>query len=244
MQRLFTIVCLALWAVAAALLPAYLLPGPVTVGGELVHLLTTAVLAWQVFISLVNVTVSVALAFSIGFGLALAAHYVRPLRLLIHHRLSPILNAFPAIGWTLIAVLWFGLTQATVIFSVTVILLPFCLVNLHEGLDTLDADVLEMARSYTRLERRTLRLVVLPLLVPFVFASLRLSFGVAWKVTLTAELLGGDSGIGYLVNLAMQEQNTARILACALLIVGIVITVDRFGFAPAQRRLGSVYRIG
>jgi len=241
-QHIFTAICLLAWFFASWMLPPYLLPGPVAVAREIGLLVGTAALAPHVLASLFNVCASVALAFGFGLLLALAAYYVAPLRLLIHGRLSPVLNAFPAIGWTLIAVLWFGLTQATVIFSVTIILLPFCLINLRQGLDELDSDAIEMAHSFTRSRWRSMRLVVLPLLLPFVFASLRVSFGVAWKVALTAELLGGDRGIGYLVNLAMQDQNTARILAAAVLIVAFVIAVDRFGFAPLQRRLSQSFR--
>ena len=81
-----------------------------------------------------------------------------------------------------------------------------------------------------------------PLLLPFLIATLRISFGVAWKVTLTAELLGGDRGLGYIVNIAMQEQNTARILAVSLIIVLFVRGVDRYGFEPVQRWLARAYR--
>ena len=45
--------------------------------------------------------------------------------------------------------------------------------------------------------------------LPFLFATLRLNFGVSWKVALTAELLGGNSDLGFLMNLAMQDQNRA-----------------------------------
>ena len=85
-------------------------------------------------------------------------------------------------------------------------------------------------------------LIVAPLLLPFLVATLRISFGVAWKVTLTAELLGGDRGLGYIVNIAMQEQNTARILAASLLIVVFVRLIDRYGFEPVQRLIARAYR--
>ncbi len=43
------------------------------------------------------------------------------------------------------------------------------------------------------------------------FATLRIMFGVAWKVTLTAELFGGNSGLGYLINMARQDFDTTTI---------------------------------
>ena len=124
----------------------------------------------------------------------------------------------------------------------TVILLPFTLINIREGLEQLDREILEMGQSFTSSALRNARLIAAPLLLPFLVASLRISFGVSWKVTLTAELLGGDRGLGYLVNIALQEQNTARILAASLIIVLFVRLVDYYGFEPLQRRLTEAYR--
>ena len=40
--------------------------------------------------------------------------------------------------------LWFGISPFTVIFAVTVILLPFGLINMREGLENLDREIVEM----------------------------------------------------------------------------------------------------
>ena len=80
------------------------------------------------------------------------------------------------------------------------ILIPFATINIRTGLNELDADMIEMGRSLSR--SRALRFIKLlvPMLLPYVFATLRTSFGVSWKVVLTAELFGGNAGVGYLLN--------------------------------------------
>ncbi|MFL6796189.1 MAG: ABC transporter permease [Xanthobacteraceae bacterium] len=192
--------------------------------------------------SILHVVCAVAAAFVLGMALALLAYYLPVFRVLVHGRLSPFLNSFSGIAWAILAVLWFGVNQFTVIFAVTVILLPFTLVNIREGLESLDSEILEMGRSFSSKQLRNLRLIVVPLLLPFIIATLRISFGVAWKVTLTCELLGGDKGLGYIVNIAMQEQNTARILGVSLLIVVFVRSLDRYGFERVQRYLARAYQ--
>lgn len=241
-QYLFALACLAAWIVASRLLPSYLVPGPIEVLNDLIQLVTIPALARNVVASLMHVAAAVTVSFAISVSLALLAHYLPIFRMLIHGRLSPFLNSFSGIGWALVAVLWFGINPFTVIFAVTVILLPFGLINMREGLQNLDREILEMGQSFSRSTLRNLRLIVMPLLLPFLVATLRISFGVAWKVTLTAELLGGDRGLGYIVNIAMQEQNTSRILAASLLIVIFVRLIDRYGFEPVQRRLALAFR--
>ena len=241
-QYLFLAACFFAWTGAAQVLPSYLMPGPVEVGGSIWEMLTVPALARNALASVLHVVCAVGAAFVIGMCLALLAHYFPVFRTLIHRRISSFLNSFSGIAWALLGVLWFGVNQFTVIFAVTVILLPFTLINLREGLANLDAEIVEMGQSFSLLTLRNLRLVILPLLLPFIVATLRISFGVAWKVTLTAELLGGDKGLGYIANIATQEQNTARIVAICLMIVVFVRVLDKFGFEPVQRHLASAYQ--
>jgi NitT/TauT family transport system permease protein/sulfonate transport system permease protein len=86
-------------------------------------------------------------------------------------------------------------------------------------------------------------LVIVPALYPFLFATLRIMFGVAWKVTLTAELFGGNAGIGYLLNVARQEFDTETIFAVILFILLFVACMEVFVFRPLQRKLDRRYRV-
>jgi NitT/TauT family transport system permease protein/sulfonate transport system permease protein len=237
-----TLGALGLWWAAGEVYPDYLMPGPVRVAEEVAVLLGTPVLASHVLASLLHVGAAIAFGFAVGFALAVLAGFVPLFRLFVRERVTPFLSAFSGIGWTLLAVIWFGINPVTVIFAITVNLVPFYLINIGQGLDALDGDYVEMGRSFRRSGPRVFVLVMLPLLVPFLFASLRLAFGVAWKIALTAELLGGDRGLGYLMNLSMQEQNTPRILAIALFIVAFVYVAETWVLSPVQRALDRRYR--
>ena len=144
----------------------------------------------HLLISIGHICAAVVIAFVLGSALAMTAHYLPVCRLMIHGRIAPFLNSFSGIGWTLLAVIWFGLDHTTVIFAIAAVLTPFAIVNMRAGLENLDPELLEMARSFSRSRWRGFSYIVLPSLYPFMFATLRISFGVAWKVALTAELFG------------------------------------------------------
>jgi NitT/TauT family transport system permease protein len=237
----FTLALLAGWAIAAAGMPPYLLPGPLTVFTRAADFFLHLDLLVHVVASVVHVVVSLALAFVLGGALALMAHYVPVTRSMVHGRITPFFNAFSSIGWTLLAILWFGLNAGTVIFAITAIILPICIINLQAGLESLDAELGEMGRSFGRDWSRYFRLIVLPAMIPFMFATLRISFGVAWKVALTAELFGGNSGLGFVVNLARQSFNTGQIFAVIAIIVVIYVGTDNLVLDPVQRRLSKQY---
>jgi NitT/TauT family transport system permease protein len=239
--HLFTLVFLLLWEGASWVLPSFLLPGPGEVALGLYHFLGNTRQVWHLAISIAHVLGAIVVSFALGALLALLPYYFPVWRFAIQHRLAPLLNAFSGVGWALLAVMWFGINSGAVVFTISAVLVPFALVNLWAGLNNLDPELLEMSRSLTRARGRQFRHVILPLLYPFVFATLRIMFGVAWKVTLTAELFGGNSGLGYLINMARQDFDTTTIFVCIALIIIFVYGTDRLVFSPLQKRLSRHY---
>jgi NitT/TauT family transport system permease protein len=239
--HLFTLLFLAVWEAASLVAPSYLLPGPVPVVQRLWVFVTSPRDLGHLGASLFHVGAAIMISFIIGSLLALLPYYVPVLRFAIERRIGPFLNAFSAIGWTLLSIMWFGVTPLTVIFAIGAVLVPFALVNMSAGLADLDAEIIEMARSFTHRRSRMFALVIVPSLYPFVFATLRIMFGVAWKVTLTAELFGGNSGLGYMINLSRQEFDTSTIFAAVILIIAFVHGMDRYALAPLQAHVSRHY---
>ena len=239
--HLFTLGFLAVWEGASLVAPSYLLPGPVPVAQRLWVFVTSARDLGHLGASLFHVGTAISISFVIGSLLALIPYYVPVLRFAIERRIGPFLNAFSAIGWTLLSIMWFGVTPFTVIFAISAVLVPFALVNMSAGLANIDPEMIEMAGSFTRRRPRMFALVIVPSLYPFIFATLRIMFGVAWKVTLTAELFGGNSGLGYMINLARQEFDTATIFAAIILIIAFVHGMDRYVLGPLQQSVSRHY---
>ncbi|MGE0800493.1 MAG: ABC transporter permease [Lautropia sp.] len=232
----FLLLIAAAWVGSTGRVAPYLLPPPADVGRALAALVATPARLVHLGATLGHIGAAIAIAFVVGAVLAFTAHYARWSAPAIHQRLGPFLSAFSGIGWTLLAVIWFGVSSFTVIFTIVAVLLPFALVNLREGLAALDRELLEMGASFGRGRVRAFRLLVLPALLPFCAATLRIMFGVSWKVALTAELFGGGSGLGYVINLARQDYDTATLFAVIGFIIVAVTLADRLVFGPLERR--------
>jgi len=231
----FVLALVLAWYASVNHVPAYVLPPPGEVGAAILKFATSAQRLSHLGATLAHIGSAIAISFVVGSFLAFAAHYARWSAPSIHQRLSPFLSAFSGIGWTLLSVIWFGVSSFTVVFTIVVVLLPFAIVNLREGLLALDAEITEMGTSFGRRPLRSWRLLVVPALLPMAAATLRIMFGVAWKVTLTAELFGGGRGLGYLINMARQDYDTATIFAVILFIIVVVTLADRLLFAPLER---------
>jgi NitT/TauT family transport system permease protein len=147
-----------------------------------------------------------------------------------------VLNSFPSIGWAILAAIWFAPGDFGVIFVEVAILIPFCLINIAEGLRNIDGELMEMGLSFTRRRARILRRLTLPLLVPYGLSATRIAYGIAWKIALVAELLGAPSGLGYLMLRAQTAADSTTFLASCFAIVLIFVAGERLVIVPLERR--------
>jgi NitT/TauT family transport system permease protein/sulfonate transport system permease protein len=224
------------WWALARHLPEFILPGPGAVARKLVALFVSPDFLWNLLASSWRVLVSIAAALLIGGGLALLAHGLPWMAAVIDERIKPVLNAFPSIGWAILAAIWFEPGDFGVIFVEAAILIPFCLINIAEGLRDIDREVMEMGRSFTRHHVRIFWHLTLPLLVPYALSATRIAYGIAWKIALVAELLGAPNGLGYLMLRAQTAADSTTFLATCFVIVLIFTLGERLVIVPLERR--------
>jgi len=229
------LVALVGWWAMARTLPPYLFPDIAEVFRAMVQLVGDPAFAIHTAASMSRIVVSIGVAMLIGGALAVLGRYVPALHDFIHQRLKPVLNSFPSLGWALFGSIWFGVSSFAVIFIQVAILLPFTLINISEGLREIGAEEQEMARSFTRARRRVFALVVLPMLYPYLIAALRISYGVAWKISLVSELFGARTGLGYLLMDAQTKGRIDIVLAICLLIVVFYVAGDKLIIEPLSR---------
>lgn len=229
------LVAIGLWWLASLGLPEFVMPGPLAVGRAILDLFIDPEQLGHVGMSALRVVASVCIAVVIGTALAMLPRRWPALRLVIHDCIRPVLNSFPSVGWAILAVIWFRVSDWSVIFIEVMILTPFCLINIDEGLKELDAEVTEMGRSFTRSRWRMLTKIVLPLLAPYLVAAVRMSYGVGWKLALVAELFGSTTGLGFLMLQAQTIGNAATVFATCFAIVVLFVLGERLLIDPLAR---------
>lgn len=226
------------WAMARGL-PEFVLPGPLAVGRRLLDLFINPEFLGHTAASTVRVVASVIIAGVLGGALAFLAAGVPVCELIVQERIKPVLNSFPAIGWAILAAIWFDVGDFSVIFVEVAILVPFCLVNISEGLRAIDGDLMEMGRSFTRKAPRVWWRITLPLLVPYILSAIRIAYGIGWKIALVSELIGAPSGLGYLMLRAQTVSDSVTFLATCFAIVLIFMAGERLVIVPLERRFAA-----
>ncbi|HXE27973.1 MAG TPA: ABC transporter permease subunit [Stellaceae bacterium] len=227
---------LLLWWLTARSLPSFVLPGPIETGETLLQLFVDPAFMGHTLISLARVVASVILAVILGGALAGLARYVPSTAYAVQRRVLPVLNSFPSVGWAILATFWFQPDSASVIFVETLILIPFCAIALIQGIADMDRELLEMGASFSRSSLKIARKIALPMLLPYVMSSVRIAYGVGWKIALVSELFGAEHGLGYLMLRAEVIGNTAMVFASCFAIVIIFVAGEKLIIDPLARR--------
>lgn len=229
---------LLVWWLAAQLAATPLLPGPAMVFAAIAREAASGDLVHHTAITLIRVLASFLIAMAIGSAIGLALGRREALNRLFDSWLLVALN-MPALVVIVLAYVWFGLTEAAAVGAVAVNKIPTVAVTLREGARALDRDLDEMARSFRLGRGRRLWRIVLPQLVPYLFAAGRSGLALIWKIVLVVELLGRSDGVGFQIHLFFQLFDVASILAYALVFIAIVQAIELLLLQPLERRLSG-----
>ncbi len=236
-QRLVLLgIFLAVWWIASQHMPAFVLPGPLKTWQALLALWRGENLLHDIGITFSRVVAGFLLATLVGtlFGLALGASRA------LARFFEPLLAVFNTVSsaiWAIFAIIWFGISGATTVFVVFMTAMPLILTNVWQGAQTVDAQFVELARSFRLTRLQTLRKIYLPTILPYFFSGARLAFGFGWRVSLVAETLGASDGIGYRLRQAGDLVQTDQVFAWTLLLVAMMLLLEGGLLKPLERHL-------
>ena len=171
-------------------------------------------------------------AYAQGFGLAaalgvltgLAMAFLPTVRALLS-LLVELLRPMPFVATIPIAILLFGLGDAMKVAVIAYAALWPVLLNSLYGVRGVEPRLHDVARTFHLGRWRTAWRILLPAASPVIATGLRVSSGIALILTVTAELMAGQSGLGAFIANAQLAVRTpemyAGILTVALLGYGL-----------------------
>lgn len=142
---------------------------------------------------------------------------------LLAEALDPFITAFyslPKVALAPLFILWFGVGfQMRILFS-AVIVLFLVFLNTYTGVRNVSRELVTVFRLMGAEERHLLRMVILPSAITWIFVGLRLSVPYALIGAIVAEILAGNSGLGYMVEHAAAQFDTAGVFAA---LIGVMV---------------------
>lgn len=181
----------------------------------------------------------IAVGFAIAVGLAVCLAVAIASSPMVRRSVFPVVvatQAVPIIALAPILLIWFGYGMTPKVIVVVLTCFFPIVVNLVDGLRSVDADAVNLLRSLGASRGQVLRLVRIPSALPFLFSGLRIAASISVIGAIVGEWVGASAGLGYLMTRSAAQFQTPRLFAAV--IISALLSISLFALvALIERRV-------
>ena len=220
LRLLFAVAALALWQYASGRLisPLYI-SSPAAIGARLSTMIADGSLLWHASITALEAGAGFLIGATAGIVVGLVLGRAR----LLAEVLDPFLLGFyslPKVALAPLFVMWFGIDIGMKVVFAAVVVFFLVFLSTYSGVRSVSRELITIYRLMGTTEGQLVAKVILPAALTWVFSGLRLSAPYALVGAIIAELIAANRGLGYLIENATTQFDTASAFAA---VVGILI---------------------
>ena len=236
-RRLITLaVVMVIWQLAAMLVnKPLILPSPLTVAQLMIHQAASGEFYRALFATIFRVVRGLAVAFVMALAGAVASGMNRKFEASFEV-INNIIKTVPNISYIILILVWLGSENSVTVITVF-ILFPNLYGSMLVGMKSVPQVILDMAALERMPFLTRLYAVYWPYLFPSMMSALKTAFGMGFKVSIMAEILGAvREGIGREMSFARTYVETGSIFAWTIWVIIVSMLVDAL-FDLVIRRL-------
>lgn len=155
---------------------------------------------------------------------------------LVYRLLEPItefIRPIPSSAYIPVAILFLGIGNEMKVFVIFLACLFPILLNTYGGVRGVDPVLIDTGRTFGLSRVRALRQIILPASMPSILTGMRISLGIALIVAVVAEMITGNSGIGYFI-LDMQRIFRVPEMFAGIFTLGLLGFLINFAFLKIE----------
>ena len=178
---------------------------------------------------LIGGTLAVILGVALGF-----LRYLLPTFLKKNLLINIILDAPkfpPPIAWIPFVVVFLGIGDMSSLVIVVIGVLPSIFTQVYDGLNSIKPEILQTARSMQLTKKSMLKFILFPAILPQLMTGIRIGFSMGWMSIIAAEMISGQSGLGYSIQINrvnLQYNNMIYDMTAIGLIGYLMVTALQF----------------
>lgn len=230
---------LGIWQIAFLMrfTPDYVLPSPSQVGSALKSQYDQGILLPSAWNSLRRGFQGFVFAIAIGTPIGLVLGLNKTIRLVLKPIITG-LQQLPSVAWVPAAIIWFGLSNATIYTVILLGAVPSIASGLSSGIDQIPQQFLKVGKVLGANRWQSIRFIILPGALPGFLSGLEQGWAFAWRSLMAAELIAVSpalgTGLGQLLDVGRQLGDMALVLGAILAIMFVGILVERIFFSPIR----------
>ena len=214
-------VLIGTWWLAVRVTHSAIFPTPWDVATGTAQLIQDGSLWRHIGASLMRVGAGFGLAVCIGVPLGLWMGWVRSAYRMLNP-LFQILRPISPIAWIPIAILWFGVGDASPVYLIFISSVFPMIVQTVVGVHTIEKRYLRAAENFGVPHHTLFLRVVIPAVLPQILVGMRIGLGVAWLVVVAAEMIALHSGLGYMIMDSRNAGNSYDLVVAGMIIIGLI----------------------
>ena len=232
------IIILVIWYIITSglhLIKPYILPSPIDVCYSAMNSLSSGSLVENTINTLIKVFSGLILASIVAIPLGILIGWNQTLEDLTSFVIS-ILRPVPPVAWIPFSILWFGIGAVPAVFIIFMGCVFPILVYTADGVKRTDKVLIESAQTLGANDWNVLKRVILPSAIPYIISGRKVGIGIALMCTISAEMVGSSSGLGYMILTASNLFDPGTIVV-GMLIIGIIGIILDYIFGLAQKKI-------
>jgi NitT/TauT family transport system permease protein len=236
-HRILSVVALlAVWFVLSLIFSATIVPDPWVVGKAMLENLGSRQTFYHLYKTLLRVGFGLVLTMLLGVAIGTAMGLSRKGEVFLDAWVMVGLTV-PAIVYSIICLLWFGLNDLAAIVAIGAAAFPAVAISIWQGIKGIDTQLVSMGHAFHLGKTAIVRKIIFPQLLPHILASMRYALGICWKICTTVELIGMSSGVGYMLNYWFGLFSMTQVFAWTLLFLLVMFAIEYLLFKPVEKRL-------
>lgn len=217
------------------LVDPYILPSPVEVCFSAWNLILSGELFRDAFDTLFKVFAGIFIAAIVAIPLGILLGWYKRLEDICTFVIS-ILRPIPPVAWIPFSILWFGIGTVPAVFIIFMGCVFPILIYTIDGVKRTDKVLIESAQTLGATDGVILKQVILPSAIPYIVSGLKVGIGIALMCTISAEMIGSSSGLGYMILTATNLFDTGTTVV-GMLTIGIIGLILDFIFGYVQDKI-------
>ena len=214
-------VLIAVWWAMVVMTESAIFPTPLAVVMGTLELARDGTLWEHIGASLMRVGAGFGLAVLLAIPLGLWMGWVHGAFVTLNP-LFQILRPISPIAWIPLAILWFGVGNASPIYLIFIASVFPMIVQTTAGVHTIEKRYLRAAENFGVTRQKLFLQVVFPATLPQIIVGMRVGLGVAWLVVVAAEMIALRSGLGYLIIDSRNAGNRYDLVIAGMIIIGLI----------------------
>mgnify|MGYP003340309390 FL=1 len=221
---------------SADIWPDNIFPSPIEVGEDLLYGISDGSLFYGIATSMWRLIVGLAIAIGGGMLLGIFMARVETVNQTIGSLVLG-LQSIPSVAWVPLAILWFGLSDAGIVFVTAIGAIFAVTINTYTGVKNINPSFIEAARNMGAKGTQLVTTILIPAAFPYMITGFKQGWAFAWRGVIGAELLFSFLGLGFLLNVGRQLNDVSQVIAMMLVIMGIGILIDGFVFKKIEDKV-------